>query len=486
MSSEFLRKTAVLSHLGLGCGAMMLLSGTALAQSYDGSGSPTFVPHTLQDALAAAYLTNPTLKEERARLRATDERVPTALAGWRPTIQGTAQLTHYDGHTAYGPQGLMTGSSSQYNTPGFTGGVTINQPLYEGGKTVAGTHAATDQVMAERARLISTEQQVFMSVVEAYVDVIKDEQLLQLATNNQRVLEQQLHATEERFHIGEITRTDVAQAEAALASATAQKQQSEGTLQSAQAVYLQVVGIAAPPNLLPPQPLHLPIKSEQSALQVAAENNPDVISSLFIEAQQKDNISVQMAAIMPKISAQLLYQHSRNQAYANSTMDNKAGLIVFQVPIYQGGSEYSAVRGARQQAQAAHREVDVQRRSALQKAASSWQQMTSLQAAVQADRVAISANLIALAGVERQALLGTTSTLAVLQQQQTLLVAQQALIQHLSTLVTSSYSIAASIGRLTASDLKIGVPLYDEKAYYNAVKNRLWGISDYAQNQPGR
>nr|WP_068172663.1 MULTISPECIES: TolC family outer membrane protein [Neokomagataea] len=465
---------------------MLLLSSTALAQSYDGSGSPTFVPHTLQDALATAYLTNPTLKEERARLRATDERVPTALAGWRPTIQGNAQLTHYDGHTSYGPQGFMTGSSSAYNTPGFTGGVTVTQPLYQGGKTVAGTHAATDQVLAERAHLISTEQDVFMNVVEAYVGVIKDEQLLQLATNNQRVLEQQLHATEERFHIGEITRTDVAQAEAAVASATSERRQAEGTLQSAQAVYLQIVGIAAPPNLLPPQPLNLPIKSEQSALQIAAENNPDVISSLFTEANQKDNVSVQIAAIMPKVSAQLMYQHSRNQGYGNSTLDNKAGMITFQVPIYQGGSEYSAVRGARQQAQAAHREVDVQRRSALQKAASSWQRMTSSQAAVQADRVAISANLIALGGVERQALLGTTSTLAVLQQQQTLLVAQQALVQDLSTLVTSSYSVAASIGRLTAADLKIGVPLYDEKAYYNAVKNRLWGISDYAQNQPGR
>ncbi|GBR54428.1 secretion system type I outer membrane protein TolC [Neokomagataea thailandica NBRC 106555] len=464
----------------------MLLSGTALAQNYDGSGSPSFVPHTLQEALASAYLTNPTLREERARLRATDERVPAALAGWRPTIQGTAQLTHYDGHTSYGPQGLLTGSSSAYNTPGYVGGVTVTQPLYQGGKTVASTHAATNQVMAERARLISTEQEVFMNVVSAYVDVIKDEQLLQLATNNQRVLEQQLHATEERFHIGEITRTDVAQAEAAYASSVAERQQAEGTLQSAQAVYLQVVGIAAPPNLLPPQPLDLPVKNEQAALQIAAENNPDIISSLFAEAMQKDNVSVQMAAIMPKVSAQLLYQHSRNQGYGNSTLDNKAGVIAFQVPIYQGGSEYSSVRSARQEVLAAHREIDVQRRSALQKASSSWQQMTSLQSAIKADRVAISANILALSGVERQALLGTTSTLAVLQQQQTLLVAQQTLVQHLSNLVTSSYSVASAIGRLTAADLKIGVPLYDEKAYYNAVKNRLWGISDYAQNQPGR
>jgi len=216
------------------------------------------------------------------------------------------------------------------------------------------------------------------------------------------------------------------------------------------------------------------------------QNNPDVVNALFTEAQQKDNISVQISAIMPKVSADLSYQHTVNQGYSRTLMDNKYGMLSFQVPIYQGGSEYAAIRGARQQAQAAHREVDVQRRTALQKAASSWQQMVAFKQSINSDRVAISSNVIALDGVERQALVGTSTTLAVLQQQQTLLQAQQTLVQHLSNLVISSYAVAASIGRLTASDLKLGVPLYDEKAYYNAVKNRLWGTSDYAINQPGR
>lgn len=482
MTSGFNGKRAVFAPISL---AITFWNGTALAQKYDGTGTPNFVPHTLQEALSTAYLTNPTLREERAKLRAVDEQVPAALAGWRPTIQGTGQVTHYKGYTQYGPTYLPM-SAQHYSTPGYGGSVTVSQPLYQGGKTVASTHAATNQVMAERAHLISTEQQVFLSVVNAYVDVVEDEQLLQLAINNEHVLEQQLQATEERFHIGEITRTDVAQAQAALATAAAQRQQAEGTLQSAQATYLQTVGIAAPPNLAPPQPLKLPVADEKAAIHAAVENNPDVVNALFAEAQQKDNISVQLSAILPKVSAQLLYQHNNNQGYSNSVQDNQAGLIEVQVPIYQGGSEYATVRGARQQAQAAHREVDVQRRTALQKASSGWQQMRSLQSAIKADRVAISANLIALDGVERQALLGTTTTLAVLQQQQTLLQAQQTLIQHLSNLVMSSYTVASSIGRLTAADMKLDVPLYDEKAYYNAVKNRLWGISDYAVNQPGR
>lgn len=194
---------ALSGPLGLGL-LSFLLSGTALAQKYDGSGSPTFVPHTLQEALATAYLTNPTLREERAHLRATDEQVPTAMAGWHPTIQTSMNLTYYDGRTNYAASGGSLGSGSTYQTPGYNGQVNITQPLYEGGKTVAGIHAATNQVMAERAKLISTEQSVFTSVVNAYVGVVEDEQLLQLAINNERVLQQQVQATQERFRVGEI------------------------------------------------------------------------------------------------------------------------------------------------------------------------------------------------------------------------------------------------------------------------------------------
>lgn len=471
----------------IGAGLLsLLLSGTALAQKYDGSGSPTFIPHTLQEALATAYLTNPTLREERAHLRSTDEQVPVALAGWRPTVQGTMNLTYYDGTTNYASTGGYLGSSRRYQTPGYNGGVQITQPLYQGGKTVASVHAATNQVMAERAKLIETEQEVFLNVVNAYVGLIEDEQLLQIAINNEHVLQQQLSATSERFHIGEITRTDVAQAQAALASATAERQQAEGTLQTAQATYLQTVGMAAPSNLEAPQPLNLPVHSEQDTVALAVQNNPMVVNALFSEAQRKDNVEVQTAQIMPKVSAALNYQHSVNQGYGNSLQDNKYGEIEFSIPIYQGGSEYASIRGARQDAQAAHREVDVQRRTALQKAAASWQQMVSLKQSISSDRIAISASVIALDGVERQALLGTSTTLAVLQQQQTLLQAQRTLVQHLSNLVTYSYNVAAAIGRLTAQDLKLDVPLYDEKAYYNAVKNRLWGMNDYAINQPGR
>ncbi|WP_395496322.1 TolC family outer membrane protein [Acetobacter sp. KSO5] len=472
---------------GVGMGmAAMLCSSTAWAQKYDGSGSPTFIPHTLQEALASAYLTNPTLQQARATLRATDEQVPTALAGWRPTVTGSVGLSYYKGTNDYQGTADQPGYLRVYDTPGYTAGLTIQQPIYSGGKTTASTHQAVNKVMAARANLISVEQQVFKNVVNAYVSVIEDEQLLQLNINNERVLQQQLRATNERFKVGEITRTDVAQAESAYASAKATRQQSEGTLQTAQATYMQIVGMAPPPNLVPPQPLVLPVKNEQTAAAMAVKNNPDVINALFTESSQKDAVAVAMAALMPKISATAAYSRQINQSLNHQIDENKYAVLNFSIPVYQGGSEYAAVRQAKQQAQAAHREVDIQRRTAAQDAVSNWQKLVSYQAAISSNRAAIKAGTVALDGVERQAIVGTSTTLEVLQQQETLLQAQVALVQSLSNMVLASYNVASAIGRLTAADLQLSVPLYDDKAYYKAVKDRLWGLNDYAVNQPGR
>ena len=468
---------------GMGVSLMAVLcSSTALAQKYDGSGSPTFIPHTLQEAFTSAYLTNPQLQAERANLRATDENVPTALAGWRPTITGQAGLSYFQGSTIRASQL----GANNIATPGYTGGVTITQPLYAGGHTTALTHEAVNRVMAERANLIATEQTVFTNVVSAYVGVIQNQQNLQIQTNNEKVLVEQLQATNDRYRVGEITRTDVAQAEAALATARAQRQQAEGQLQTAEATYVQQIGMPPPPNLVPPQPLALPVHSEQEAMSEAVSNNPNVVAALFTQSSNKDAFDVAMSALMPKVSAEALYQHGLNQALRGYQQDTKEAVINFQVPIYQGGSEYAAVRQARQTEQYSRRQVDVQRRTALQSAVSNWENLIAYRASIESNRTAVRSNIIALDGVERQAIVGTSTTLEVLQQQQTLLSAQLALVQSLTNMVNSSYSVAAAIGRLTARDLKLAVPIYDETAYYKAVKDRLFGLNDYAVSQPGR
>ncbi len=482
---------------GVGAGlAALLCSTTALAQKYDGSGPPSFVPHTLQEALASAYLTNPTLQAERANLRATDENVPTAVAGWRPTVSVTTSGTLETGASSAGLEnGLnQNGLAQQVPIPatplhglrGYTTSVSAVQPLYEGGRTTGQTHEAVNRVQAERANLISVEQQVFANVVSAYVGVIEDEQLLQLQINNEKVLEEQLRATNDRFRVGEITRTDVAQAEAALASARATRQQAEGTLQTAQATYTQQVGTPPPPNLVPPQPLVLPVQNQGQAVAVAVSNNPNVINALFTEASDQDAVDVAMSALLPKLNLQGQYINQADQGLPLERSFLSEGLLSLTVPIYQGGAEYAAVRQAKQTAQAGHRQVDVQRRSAAELAISNWQSLLSYKASIDSNRTAIQSNIIALDGVERQAIVGTSTTLEVLQQQQTLLTAQVALVQSLSSLVLTSYGVAAAIGRLTARDLRLPVPLYDETAYYNAVRDRAWGLNDYAVGQPGR
>ncbi|MBV1834170.1 TolC family outer membrane protein [Novacetimonas pomaceti] len=475
--------------VGIGFAAI-LYGGTALARApaahVAADDTPVQVPRTLQEALASAYLTNPVLRRERATLRATDEQVPTALGGWRPTITGTADMSYYTGNMTMAAQGGNGGYTRRYDQPGYGAGVTISEPIYTGGRTTASTHRAVHDVMAERARLIATEQQVFTDVVNAYVGVIEDEQILRIDINNEKLYQEQLRATQLRARGGEITHTDVAQAEAALNAARATRQQAEGTLAAARATYLQVIGADAPDNLEPPQPLVLPVTSEQDATIRATENNPSVIAALFDEAARKDAVGVAFAALLPSINAQATYMHDINQNEGRSLYDNKAALVSASIPIYQGGSEYAAVRAAKQQVAEAHRAVEVQRRSAIQLAEASWQRILANRAAITSNREAISANITALAGVERQAIVGTGTTLAVLQQQETLLQAQVALVMSLGSLVQASYQEVAAIGRLTARDLNLDVPLYNEKAYYKAVHDRLWGISDYAVREPGR
>ena len=485
--------------------ASVLLAGTCLdAEVFAATTkSPLLIPHTLQEALAQAYLTNPQLEAERANLRSVDENVPTALAGWRPTVSvavsGTdedlEQKTNAGGVvTTFGPEtganGLTgagaVGTKTWFNPIGYQATGTITEPLYNGGKTSSSTHEAVNKVYAERANLLATEETVLYNVVQAYIGVIEDKQLLQLQINNEQVLAEQLRATEDRFRVGEITRTDVAQAESALASARAARQSASGTLETANASYVQQVGSEPPVDIVEPQPLATPVKTEQEAMVVAVENNPNVVYQLFNEAQSKDAVDVAWSNLMPKASLEIEYIHEENQSEQGIAFGGLEGLLNLQVPLYQGGAEYAAIRQARQTAQMARRTVDEARRTALQTVISAWESLISSRAAVDSDRAAVRAGFVALDGVERQAIVGTSTTLEVLQQQQTLLNAQTSLVQNLSTLVLASYAVSNALGRLTARDLHLDVPLYDETAYYNAVRDRLWGTNDYATQQPGR
>jgi outer membrane protein len=455
-------------------------------------------PHTLAEALAATYATQPTLLAERAKLRATDESVPQALAGWRPTVVMAGTAGYGDGmNRQYSAQLCSAGAECFLNTR--TGRVigtaqaTLSQPLYTGGKVQANINRSKNQVMAERANLISQEQTSFLNTVTAYVGngtstlgVVEAQQLLALAINNEQVLAKQLQATNDRFRVGEITRTDVAQAEAALAGATAQRQTAEGNLQTARATFQQVVGFLPPGDLVAPQPLSLPVKTEQDATAMASDNNPLVIAALFNDASAKDAVDVAFAQLLPQVSFQGQVFQSDNSAARSSQTNGYQAVVQLSVPIYQGGSEYSAVRQAKQSEQQTSRLVDDARRTAVQNSIQAWETLVAAKAAADSTREAVRANAVALEGVEREAIVGSRTTLDVLNAQQALLNSQTTLVQALSQVVTASYQVASALGRLTARDLHLPVPLYDDTAYFNAVKNKWWGLGDYATDQPSR
>jgi outer membrane protein len=444
---------------------------------------------TLQEALMLAYTTNPTLLAERANLRATDENVPAALSGWHPTVTVSANAGKVTGSssTRAFSQIIDSDINSIANQSRGTNSeqLSITQPLYTGGATVAATNKAQNQVMAERARLISQEIATFNTVVTDYVNVILQEQVLTLDINNEQVLTRQLQATNDRFRVGEITRTDVAQAEAALAQATATRQAQEGTLQTARSQYQKDVG-EYPGKLVEPQPVRLPTKTIDQAKALAANNNPNVVAALFNDASAKDNFDQQYSRLMPNLSLQGLLSRSKDVTQKNLTQKNAEGLVTLTVPIFQGGVEYAAIRQARQQEQQARDQVADARRTAIQLAISGWETYNAAAASISSTRAEVRANEVALEGVQREAIVGSRTTLDVLNAEQALLQSRVNLVQSLANLVNASYSVAAAVGRLTARDLGLQVPLYDETAYYNAVRNKWIGTGDYATDQPAR
>jgi outer membrane protein len=445
-------------------------------------------PQTLTQALVDAYNDNATLLEQRASLRATDEQVPAALSGWRPSVEVTAT------------GGRVTGSETELVIPGERefgsakvpenrtegiGQIDLTQPIYSGGKVVAQTREAKNMVYSARAQLLATEQTVFLNVVTAYVTVITDQQVLALDQSNQTVLEQQLQATDDQFKVGEITETSVAQAEASLAQAKEQVEIAQGNLQIARENFRELVGYYPADNLAPPQPLSLPVASEAAAGVNAVNNNPNVIASEFTNAANKDAVDTAFAALLPQLSVQVAGFDEQNPESPNTSITGGQVLGQLTVPLYQGGAEYAAIRQARAQAQLSFAQIIDSRRTAYAQATQAWEGLVSTRAAIISTNAEIQANAIALDGTEREELVGTRTTLDVLNAQQLLLESQVQQVQNIATLVDNSYTVAEAIGRLTATDLDLPVQHYDDLKYYDAVKWAGFGTGGSAYRAAG-
>ena len=420
----------------------------------------------LYEALATAYLSNPTLEAQRAQLRATDEGVPQVLSQWRPTVLGTAQGGHeWDNQNK--PITLNQDESPR------SYGVTVTQPIFNGFGTVAGTSEAENLVQAGRAQLFSTEQTVLLSAVTAYMNVVLDAALLDLNRNNEKVLKAQLDATQARFDVGELTRTDVAQAQASLQGAVAARIQAEGTLTASQEIYRQVIGDDPVDVKMPTEKPQLPSSRDESV--ALSRGTPDVRSAEFQERAAKDDVDVQFSVLLPTVSIEGSFQRQEDIGGPNSEVDVGSVLGQVTIPLYQAGAPDSRVRQAKQRYMQQRRLTDQALRTAEQQAVNSWTQLETVIAQTQSFEEQVRANQIALDGVRQEQEVGARTILDVLDAQQALLTSQVNLVSAQTQRVVAEYQLLASGGALTAQNLSLNVEYYDPTKHYNKVRNKFIG-----------
>jgi len=424
---------------------------------------------TLEEVLAVAYQNNPQILAQRALLRSTDENIAIARSGWRPTVTVNNQIgaatTERQG-VKNDPTGTVPRSSS----------FDVSQPLYRGGRTEAGVLRSRNQIQAERARLFAVEQSVFLEASTAYFNLVRDEATLALRINNVAVLSRQLESTTDQFRVGVVTRTDVSQAEAALAGANADRSAAEGNLTSSRATFQRIVGIVPERLTPPPAPTALPSANSEAAA-LAAVANPSVIAARFDNETSKQVIEEIRGELLPTVALTGQLAHRAGQTASTQNYQNSAQAIVsLSVPLYESGSVYARTRQARQIESQRAAQSELARRQAIELSATSFESLQSTRARLVALKAQIRANEIALEGVRQEATVGSRTVLDVLNAEQTLLNSQVSLVQSQRDELVFSYQLLSAIGRLTAQALALSVQLYDFEANYKAVENKWFGF----------
>ena len=425
---------------------------------------------TLDSALARAYGGNPTLGAQRASVRAVDENVPRALSGYRPSVAivGSAGFSNVTGES------LGTNVSRDLFPRAI--GLQINQNLFNGFRTANSTRSAESQVFSAREGLRNVEQNVLYTGAQAYMNVLRDTATLDLQRNNVEVLEEQLRQTRDRFSVGEVTRTDVAQAESRLAFSRSQVSVAESNLQTSIATYRQIIGVE-PRQLAPGRPVDRLVPATLAgAVQIGLDEHPAVISALHAV----DAAEVQVKIVEGELAPTVGLVGTLSQNYDAQTRGDNflSGSVVAQltVPIYAGGGEvYARVRQAKETAGQRRIEAESTRDQVRAAIVSAWGSLESAKANVRASQAQVAAAEVALTGVREEARVGQRTTLDVLNQQQELLNARVNLITAQRDRVVASYAVVQSTGRLSAKALGLAVSLYNARQHYDQVRDLPWG-----------
>jgi outer membrane protein len=426
---------------------------------------------TLNQALASAYEYNPQLDAERARLRATDEEVTRARSGFRPVITGGADINYQ-----FTKQQTSKQTLEQELKPGGYG-VDVVQPLFSGFRTINAVNEQEANVRAGRENLRSVEQSVLLDAVTAFMDVVRDQAIVRLRENNVNVLSRELKATEDRFAVGEVTRTDVAQAQARRAGAVSALDLARANLKTSRALYERVIG-HAPENLVEPAGYerYLP-NSLQEATAVGTHENPAVVGALYLEQAARFGVDRIRGELLPSVQLEGTYQNR----FETSEIINETETAVvtgrLTVPIYEGGEVYARVRQQKHIHVSRLQEIEQARSESESQVVAAWSQLLAARAQIESDQSQVDANTTALTGVREEERVGQRTLLDVLNAEVELLNSQVQLVQTRRNVVVASYAVLAAVGRLDAVNLGFTSIAYDPEAHYQEVRRKPWGTS---------
>jgi outer membrane protein len=467
--------------------ARPVLAGIALiVMALPPSASPGRA-ETMSGALALAYAGNPDMNQQRAGVRASDENLPRATSTWRPTATATAQYgyNHLEETSASGSSsgasavtGIPSASAAlRDNTATWTYGLTVTQNLFNGNRTVNGVRQAESNIFGARETMRNTEENTLLNGATAYMNVLRDTAILDLRKNNIIVLQEQLRQTVDRFTVGEVTRTDVAQAESSLASARSDYFTAQANLETSIANYRQVIGVQ-PTRLEPARTIEslLP-RTLGVAVQLALAEHPQVQAALHAVDAAALQVKLVEGELYPTLNLVGSVQNNYN-FFGVPGVRIFNGSIVGQlsIPIYEAGEVYARARQAKETLGQARLQADLQRDLVRATVVSSWGQLDAARATIYSSKASVKSNEIALDSIRQEAEVGQRTTFDVLFQQQQLLNARVVLVTAQRDRVVASYSVMAAIGRLTAANLNLAVTEYDPTIHFDQVKDKWIGL----------
>lgn len=424
---------------------------------------------TLEEVLTTAYNSNPSLMAARAQLRSTDEQVPLAQSGWRPVVTAAASVgrgQYFINFSPTQPYQIVHGVGDY--------GVTVTENLYHGNKDSALLAQAEKTVEAGRAELTATEQKVLLTAAQAYLDVARDDSVRALNVNNEMVLTRDLEMTRERFRVGELTSTDVSQAEARLAQASASRVAAEGALQASRAAFVDVIGRppegAQTPDGLPTVPASL-----TDAKSIAQTASPDVAAADWQAQAAEDAVDAVRAELRPSVDLKGTASRNVNEFLYGVESRELQGMLTVSVPLYEAGGTYARLRAQKQASGQKRILVDQSRRDAIQNATQSWENLNAAHSRTKAYQSQISASDLALTGVKEEAKVGARTIIEVLNAELELFQAKVNLVTARRDEVLAAYQLRAAVGQLTAQALNLPVDVYDPIAHYRDVDGKWIG-----------